>query len=629
MFNNPLYQVQSRGLNYYLDILVSSKSIPNNQSTFQYHIYDITNICNPYLSNIYYISDYSISESFINPFINDVQDTPNVIDTKKLVNTNKIINNDDGIEIEFNAKFPLFFINKNEIKVPSKVHRTIERQIPKSLLKEIHSNKDVAIEMCLIFLTQLNSTYFEIKDGSNPEGWKSLHAAYLRELISLNALAYKSVIKALCYPLNNGPILECDEVYIIGQKNFFYRLGKPYIGKGITKYSLQTKEAQKVLNKHYFRQYSLSVQNPICRNLINLYSEIQLPTVEQIKIEAKRLIKFDGGYTTKKGKQLKFLNKHTKDYFKDASNYSFVEDAVEIFEYLTRDGLMIPIEGGPNSGGRVVDSFTLMPSWIRNLIKINGQKIIECDYVALHPNIAVSLYGGTSKFLSHGDLQLELGMDLLDVKREHLSFFNKKVWQMKESPLYIYYEKNEPKMLENLISEKHTNKEYRNNDKHKITSKRMFKKEVEIMTEVIQILNNQDIYVLYVYDALYCTKKQVETVIEVMDSVVLKHGVHSTTKVTTGRKHNPITTKLKESKFDMKLVPNDEVLIVRFNELNLTDRIKDEVLSRINNGDEVKFLDAKIDFFGELVSDRVVKIHDDINPNQIYVTESYLFEKAR
>jgi hypothetical protein len=55
---------------------------------------------------------------------------------------------------------------------------------------------------------------------------------------------------------------------------------------------------------------------------------------------------------------------------------------------------MIPSAGDERNGGRVVYSFTLMLAWIRAQITIDGKKLRECDYTALHPNIAVKLYGG-------------------------------------------------------------------------------------------------------------------------------------------------------------------------------------------------------------------------------------------
>ena len=39
------------------------------------------------------------------------------------------------------------------------------------------------------------------------------------------------------------------------------------------------------------------------------------------------------------------------------------------------------------------------------------------------------LYGGSISNLSHGDLGLALNTDVNIIKVEHLSFFNKEVWQ--------------------------------------------------------------------------------------------------------------------------------------------------------------------------------------------------------
>jgi hypothetical protein len=58
----------------------------------------------------------------------------------------------------------------------------------------------------------------------------------------------------------------------------------------------------------------------------------------------------------------------------------------------------------------------------------------------------------------------------------------------------------------------------------------MFTKEVEIMTEAIRRLNEDGIYVLYVYDALLCQQSHKETVVRVMNEVAEAHGVFAQTK---------------------------------------------------------------------------------------------------
>ena len=425
---------------------------------------------------------------------------------------------------EKNAHFPLFCLNINVIKIPSKVYVTLKRYTPKRLLKKIHQNIEVAIELCLLFITQLNSTYFDYLMDSANGRWKPLMAKYLREYLNTSSLTYKYIREALNHPLKNGAIVECDYQDIRGEKCYYYRLGEAYFGKGLVKYILTTKEAQKIYNNHLFTSYSRSVSNPICRNLIEFYSTITLPTKDEIIAEAKKLV--NKGHVTKKGKKLTFLNKHIPSYFKNPEDRSYVEHSIEIFEYLTGNGLMIPEEGSESSGGRVVDSFTLMPSWIRNLVKVDGQSFAECDYSCLHPNIAMSIYGGSKEFIQHKDIASDLGIDVSTVKLEHLSFFNKQVWQMKQSPLYTYYMKEDPMMINKIIQEK-----YNSPFKHKATSRNLFKKEVEIMTEVINQLNHEGIFVGYVYDALFCNASYAPKVKHVMDATINNLGVKTTAKI--------------------------------------------------------------------------------------------------
>jgi hypothetical protein len=187
---------------------------------------------------------------------------------------------------------------------------------------------------------------------------------------------------------------------------------------------------------------------------------------------------------------------------------------------------MIPIIGTDKSGGRVVDSFTLMPSWIRRLVKIDGKSIVEVDYSALHPNIAMSLYGGLRKYLTHLQVAENSNIDLSNVKIAHLSYFNERVQGMKRSPLYSYYSESEMAMNEAIIKEKKTSLKG-----HRITSMRMFAKEVEIMTECIKQLNFKGIYVGYIYDALFCKESDAKLVAEIMNTVVLEFNVFTTAKI--------------------------------------------------------------------------------------------------
>ncbi len=75
-------------------------------------------------------------------------------------------------------------------------------------------------------------------------------------------------------------------------------------------------------------------------------------------------------------------------------------------------------------------------------------------------------------------------------------------------------------MLKNIIKDK-------NQYDYKVTSRVLFKKEVEIMTQIIKQLNSLNIYVLYVYDALYCKKSDESVVTEIMNRTIKNLGVNT------------------------------------------------------------------------------------------------------
>jgi hypothetical protein len=422
------------------------------------------------------------------------------------------------------VKNPLLFRKQNLIHIPSKVENSLRTRVSKKMLKNVHEDIEVAIELCLLFASLLTSTYFNFVNGENEEGWKPLKSSYLRDLLKIESSTYKAIREVLEKGLKNDNIIECDYESAKGIKCYGHRLGENYLGKGVDKYELKTDLAKELWKKNQARIYNQSLDNIICTNLIDFYPSLTLPSYEEVLFNSKILVK--NGHTNKKGKKIKSLGKHSKSYYSDHTKYTFIEDGLKIYQYLTDDGLNIPTVGSEYSGGRIVDSLTLMPSYIRNMITINGEPIVECDFVCLHPNIAISIYGGKAEYLTHQKIAEELSIDLKEVKKEHLSFFNKHPKAMEKSPLYQYYMKNEPEMMTSLINEK-----YKNKRKYKITSQIMFEKEVLIMTHVIQALSKEGIRVGYVYDALLCAPKDVQRVKEVMDYVVLRHGVKTSAKI--------------------------------------------------------------------------------------------------
>lgn len=507
----------------------------NNQSTSPYFLKD-----KDYNSNYINLSSYSIpslspisSLSSISPLSSLIYDTDNsnVIEVEESIdNTSSTESNTVSINTQRNTSIPLFFPNRNSIIIPKKALLNLTRHTPKNLLDSIDSNREIAVEKCLVVLSNLSSTVYA------ENRWKKLSSQILHQQTKNgndNTYVYKSILNALKYGTENkGAMIDVfkndfgTESYQNGKESKSYRLTDTYFKAGLTEYILKDEDLIAKRNKSFYEQYKLANDNVISANLIELYPRISLPSREEIILEAKKLISHKNpitgqqGYKNKKGKNLTFLNKHSKEYFKDADSRCFVEDSTQLFTFLTSRGFMIPIIGDKKSGGRVVDSFTLMPSWIRELVKIDGERVVECDFKALHPNIAMKIYGGTKKHLNHQQVAQESGVVLQKVKIEHLSFFNKEVRDMKRSELYSYYQSSEQDMIKRLEVDK---RRYG----HKITSMKMFDIEVQIMTECIRRLNAMGVYVGYVYDALFCKESDSEKVTKIMNDVVVEFGVYT------------------------------------------------------------------------------------------------------
>jgi hypothetical protein len=416
------------------------------------------------------------------------------------------------------AELALQFPNVNTLLIPKKALYNLQRYVPKAMLEKINPDINIAIEKCLIFLSNLSSTYY------TDDKWKSLNATLLHEQTksASNTYIYKRIIELLLKgTTKTGPFIQVDGSYQEGQFSKKYRLTDTYLKAGLVVYIIKDQTIIKNQNKLFYKQLIGAMKNPICSNLIQMYPKIELPTSKELLVIGKNLVK--EGHRTKKGKLLTIRNGHKDSYWKDAKMRSYIEDNIKLFEYLTSRGFMIPIEGDDKSGGRVVDSFTLMPAWIREQISVNNIKLVECDYIALHPNIAITLYDGKLSYLTHQNVAERTGIDVKNIKNEHLSFFNKQWLGMFKSPLINFYREHEAEMISRIYNDK---------KKHgyKVTSAKMFKVEVSIMTDVIIQLNSIGINVLYVYDALLCKENDKTMVVETMNKIILEHGVKTKVK---------------------------------------------------------------------------------------------------
>ncbi|MBB1195128.1 hypothetical protein DNC80_15805, partial [Flavobacterium sp. SOK18b] len=374
-----------------------------------------------------------------------------------------------GDSLEFEKVIKLFSDSRN-ITIPKNVEKLLRSKLLKKELLKIHRDSDLAIEYCLVFLSNFSTIDYE---NNNQGNWKALSSVILQEQIPGSDGRYKRVIDLLLSNIfSSRPIIETKlnergtASYEVGKKSKQYRLSDQFLNQGSVKYKISSD----FLINHRQKQRDININkgltNPIAKNLLTIYPKITFPTQKEILVEAKKLVK--NKYYNNKGKRFTILNGRKKSLFKDFDRRVAYEDNIKRYRDLIDSGLLVPTISGERAGGRVYDSFNLMPTFIRHLIKIDNEHVVNVDFKCLHPNLSIKLYNGNSKFLTHQLLADELKLDVKDIKVEHISFFNKEPYLMKESKLFEYYEKNEPIILENLIRDKNENKD------SNITSQRLF-----------------------------------------------------------------------------------------------------------------------------------------------------------
>lgn len=406
-------------------------------------------------------------------------------------------------------------LKKATIRIPSKLESAVQ-YIDDQTLELIHSDRSVAREVILYFCSFINSFNNEHELG------KPLYSKCLAKLLS--PIAYKRVVDACLQGTpQKGPIVQRAN-YQAGSHSYLYSFTSCYSKCPRVKYTFKTAILKRIYLRNNLKRIELLKDNPIIKNLLAVYPHVGMPSKMTLKACGIAKSK-DPNYRTKTGKKLIYRNGNPRSRYEsrpDFESLSFLDDHLTIFDYITNPHWLIPslqINGG---GNRVTDTFTLMPSWMREYLTIHGESIAECDFKAFHPNIIMSLYGGKKTFLTHSAVADKIGgvSDLPKFKKSHLAFFNcpENIMVNAHGDLWDYYRREEPTMMDNLLSDK-------DNSDHKITSKKLFEKEVEIMSAVIQKLNDQGIFVLYVYDALLCQERHVETVVKTMNETTIEHGV--------------------------------------------------------------------------------------------------------
>src|SRR5690554_644271 len=226
-----------------------------------------------------------------------------------------------------NDTFPKKFKDFSVVEIPQQVKRSIER-LPKGILFKIDKNKKVAVEKCLVVVSNLTSTLFREEDDERGY-WKSLNSEILQEQVKKgrdNTYAYTNVLNALMYKtLKREPVIEVyknsdgKESYQEGKYSKKYRLTETFRTKqSVINYKLTCSDLIEKRTRYFKEEYSKNQDNPLFKNSVDVMNRVTLPSEEHLISVAKELIA--DNYTTKKGKILTLLNKKSRNSYKDSSS---------------------------------------------------------------------------------------------------------------------------------------------------------------------------------------------------------------------------------------------------------------------------------------------------------------------
>lgn len=421
---------------------------------------------------------------------------------------------DLGIDLTPELKH-LIYTLETTLEIPKKVEAKL-KYIPKKDFLAIYEDVVTAKELTLVILSNFSNTTILSRQSNKKsvqEGYKELYSKILQKQVDTRKSSrYKRIIDILL----KYKIIEKGKNYSTkSNTSNSYRLTKSFFGYGSIEYQIKTIYVKKLSNIEKRSNLDIAVSTVIGRNAIFNLDKVVLPEISEVENHLE--LKIKQGFKNKRGKKLVKKGRNSARYPKD--KYVFFEDYIEDYLYLKKF-FNIPIVTDEKAGHRVITKFNLMPSVIRELLILDGKRIVESDYSSLHPNIANTIYRGKGFNINHDKVASYLNIHRKEAKIEHLSFFNKRWNKMKESPLFKYYSENEPELMKNIYEDKKRRG-------HKITSQKMFDLETQIMTSNIDRLQNKGIDVIYVFDALYCNPDNLVEVKDVMNKTAKEFKVNT------------------------------------------------------------------------------------------------------
>lgn len=369
------------------------------------------------------------------------------------------------------------------------------------------------------------------------EEWIYINSDELKRITgnNNNGERYRNYINLLKLGTDKGPIIEVNESYQIGETapnklgyTKSYRLTKKYLNRKRILYTYNKAQKSKKYNEYGQHIRLIESESELVQHSIKLIESLNFPTVEFLIKKMNKLVQ--NGLKDKRNR-LYTLTKHDK-------NCHNLTDDLRNYERMLQIGLRIPkvsIEFR-----RMTDSLNLLPTWIREEIKITNEdnikeEMIELDCKCLHANIVYKLLHQTGKLKykekendwwqnnMQGDIYTKLlkytKMNRIEIKKECLSFFNNKNHLCKHYKIYELFNTHAPTFISSMENVKRTN--------HKTMCKMLFDEEVTIMEKVIQQLEKLNIKVITIHDAIVCAKSNQHIVKHFMNEILKQQNIPS------------------------------------------------------------------------------------------------------
>jgi len=295
-------------------------------------------------------------------------------------------------------------------------------------------------------------------------------------------------------------------------------------------------------------------------NQTTIMPRIQLPTIEEVK--AKAIMMDEGNemimasyHGKRKKKFARYVahfhrgKKSLKYYLKNETrkfNYRLLDLDIAEFHDLLLSGIYRQPSTTDNCARIYYDLSGGIAKWIRKLVKIDGQPVVEVDYTALHPNIIYLAFAHEKNvpqterdlFLAtfsgdvHGNLvRLIYGNDLSneeydekrsEIKIENLSYWNDKMGAWESYSIHQHIIRLFPKIMEYVQKSK-----FSTGKAHAETANILFSIETQLMQHNAQVLRSHDIPFIYAYDALWVSEKAKDQVKEIMNANAYPSDEHT------------------------------------------------------------------------------------------------------